>query len=45
MEIIEKKDLLKLKDDTFVRSILTPHGIKVLVIYHFRGSILFMYLS
>lgn len=26
MEVIEKKDLLKLKDDTFVRSILTPHG-------------------
>ena len=27
MEVLEKKDLLKLNDDPFVRSILAPNGI------------------
>jgi hypothetical protein len=42
MEVIEKKDLLKLSDDTFVRSILAPHG-KLIGLLTFRGDLFVMF--
>ena len=48
MEVLEKKDLLKLSDDPFVKSILGPKGIFILFrqiinIYPFRGNISLMF--
>jgi hypothetical protein len=42
MEVIEKKDLLNLASDPFVRSILAPQGTLMLTIF-FRGNILVMH--
>ncbi len=44
MEVIEKKDLLKLNDDTLVRSILTPKG-TINSLTCFRGGLSFLYSS